>query len=108
MRKVPPGIQTISSNGGLFASHCDCSAPLMVKLMLISSSAYTFSKLSAQAHLVHCYSGLQINTSCHFDPLLEYLALHLVGYRLPHGSFAIPNSGDVALIERINNGLPLF
>src|SRR5262249_31891223 len=25
-----------------------------------------------------------------------------------HGSLAIPNSGDVALIERINNGLPLF
>jgi hypothetical protein len=25
-----------------------------------------------------------------------------------HGSLAIPNSGEVAGIERINNGLPLF
>src|SRR4029453_18434646 len=39
MRNVPPGIQTMFSNGGLPGSDCACLAEVMVTLLLITSSS---------------------------------------------------------------------
>src|SRR4029434_4993532 len=63
MRNVPPGIQTMFSNGGLRGSDRACLAEVMVTLLLITSSSLSSNPI----FLSSIHQNSQREVLCHFN-----------------------------------------